>query len=138
MVAMVAMVAVVGGKWGGWMDCLLCFELCSPVISLFFLFRRPYILNKNSMADSTSPPDASSARRFRLLSENPISRNDANCVSNRSSGGCVGAAGVAVADADAATVEEAVGAVVLVGCATGGNPPNLIRSRKGRARSEKQ
>lgn len=81
------------------------------------------------MADSTSPPDASSARRFRLLSEKPISRNDANCISNRSSGGCVGTAGVA-AVVVATGAEEAVGGAVLEGCATGGNPPNLIRSQE--------
>ncbi|KAF9130242.1 hypothetical protein BGW39_003292 [Mortierella sp. 14UC] len=91
-----------------------------------------HIRNKNSIADSTSPPDASSARKFRLLSENPMSRNDANCVSNRSSGGCVGTAGVEgviAAAAAPAPATEGVTVDALVGCATGGNPPNLITSQ---------
>ena len=124
-------VVVSVGKAGVVFVVLVLFRLSGPVASLNARLS-PYIRNKNSMADSTSPPDASSARRFRLLSEKPISRNDANCVSNRSSGGCVGTAGVAAAVA-AADAKEAVG--VLEGCATGGYPPNLIRSKENIART---
>lgn len=48
------------------------------------------------MAEGTSPPEARSARMFLLWSEKPISRRDASCVSNRSSGAWTGAVDVVV------------------------------------------
>lgn len=50
------------------------------------------------MAEVTSPPEARSARMFLLWSEKPMSRRDASCVSNRSSGGWTGAGVVVVED----------------------------------------